>query len=101
MFFSPCRVSPAPISYSAPIDRYSSKIRLMLYNRHQKAYIRCVRNGREFIENADSAFRNGKSEREKELEKEQDELYKQLGKLHAANDFLKKNLKKQGLLQNP
>ena len=48
---------------------------------------------REFIENADSAFRNGKSEREKELEKEQEELYKQLGKLHAANDFLKKNLK--------
>ena len=45
---------------------------------------------RELIENADSAFRNGRSEREKELEKEQDELYKQLGKLHAANAFLKK-----------
>jgi len=53
---------------------------------------------RELLDNADSVFRNGKSEKEKELEDEKEELYKQIGKLHAANDFLKKNLKKQGLL---
>ena len=53
---------------------------------------------RELIDNADSAFRNGKSEKEKELEEEKEELYKQLGKAHVANEFLKKNLKKQGLL---
>ena len=53
---------------------------------------------RELLDNADSVFRNGRSEKEKELEDEKEELYKQIGKLHAANDFLKKNLKKQGLL---
>ena len=49
---------------------------------------------KELIENADSAFRNGKSEKELEVEKE--ELYSQLGKLHAANDFLKKNSQQTG-----
>jgi transposase-like protein len=53
---------------------------------------------RELLDNADSVFRNGKSQTEKELEDEKEELYKQIGKLHAANDFLKKNLKIQGLL---
>lgn len=52
---------------------------------------------KELLENADSVFRNGKTEREKELEKEQDELYKQLGKLHAGNDMLKKKLKEWGV----
>lgn len=52
---------------------------------------------RELISNADSAFRNGKSEREKELEQEQEELYKQIGKLHAGNDFLKKKLNDWGV----
>ncbi|QEN06967.1 hypothetical protein EXM22_02805 [Oceanispirochaeta crateris] len=45
---------------------------------------------RELLDNADSVFRNGKSQTEKELEDEKEELYKQIGKLHAANDFLKK-----------
>lgn len=53
---------------------------------------------RDLLDNADSAFRNGKSENERDLEKERDELYKQIGQLHAENDFLKKNLKKMGLL---
>jgi len=53
---------------------------------------------RELLDNADAAFRNGKSVKEQELEHEKEELYKQLGKAHAANEFLKKNLKKQGLL---
>jgi transposase-like protein len=44
----------------------------------------------ELIDNADSAFRNGKSEKEKKLEEEKEELYKQLVKAHAANEFLKK-----------
>jgi len=53
---------------------------------------------RELLDNADAAFRNGKSVKEQELEQEKEELYKQLGKAHATNEFLKKNLKKQGLL---
>lgn len=52
---------------------------------------------RELIQNADGAFRNGKSRKEQELEREKEELLKQVGTLYAANDFLKKNLKKLGL----
>ncbi len=46
---------------------------------------------KELLENADIVFSKGKSDNEKELEKEQEELYKTIGKLHAGNDFLKKN----------
>ena len=53
---------------------------------------------KELIENADSAFRNGKSAKEKELEGEKEELYRQLGKLHAATDFLNKTHSRQGLM---
>ncbi len=54
---------------------------------------------KELLQNADSVFRNGKSEREKELEKEQEELYKQIGKLHAGKDFLKKVERKGSLVR--
>lgn len=52
---------------------------------------------KQLLENADASFRNGKSVKEIDQEKEIDELHRQLGEAHAIINFQKKNLKKLGL----
>jgi hypothetical protein len=44
------------------------------------------------LENADLIFSKGIKNKEKRLEEEQSELYKQIGQLKVENDFLKKKL---------
>jgi transposase len=44
------------------------------------------------LENAEQLFSRGSNNKEKRLEEEQAELYKQIGQLKVENDFLKKKL---------
>ena len=44
------------------------------------------------LENAEQIFSKEVKNREKQLEKEKEELYKQIGQLKVENDFLKKKL---------
>jgi transposase-like protein len=46
---------------------------------------------KQLLENADQIFSRGLNNKEKRLESEQAELYKQIGQLKVENDFLKKN----------
>jgi transposase-like protein len=46
---------------------------------------------KEFLENAEKAFSDGKPE-ENTLAKENEELYRQIGELHAQNTWLKKKV---------
>ena len=46
---------------------------------------------KEFLANAEKAFSDGKQE-ESDLEKENQELYRQIGELHAQNNWLKKKV---------
>jgi transposase-like protein len=46
---------------------------------------------KEFLANAEKAFGDGNSE-ESELSKENQELYRQIGELHAQNNWLKKKV---------
>jgi transposase len=47
---------------------------------------------KEFIENADKAFEGEKSSNGSELEKQVDELFKQIGQLQVENTWLKKKV---------
>jgi transposase len=47
---------------------------------------------KQLLENADLIFSKGIKNKEKILEEEQSELYKQIGQLKVENDFLKKKL---------
>jgi transposase len=47
---------------------------------------------KEFIENADKAFEGEKSSNGVELEKQVDELFKQIGQLQVENNWLKKKV---------
>ncbi len=47
---------------------------------------------KQLLENADQLFLKGVNNKEKRLEEEQAELYKQIGQLKVENDFLKKQL---------
>jgi len=47
---------------------------------------------KQLLENADLIFSKGIKNKEKRLEEEQSELYKQIGQLKVENDFLKKKL---------
>ena len=48
---------------------------------------------KQLIQNAGEAFsKDNNNEKEKELVKYQDELYKEIGKLRVENEFLKKKL---------
>ena len=47
---------------------------------------------KEFIDNADSVFEVGKTESSSEVEKQKDELYKQIGQLQVENNWLKKKV---------
>jgi transposase len=47
---------------------------------------------KEFLENAELAFAGEKDENSTELEKTNEELYKQIGKLQVQNEWLKKKL---------
>lgn len=47
---------------------------------------------KQLLENAEQIFSKGVKNREKRLEKEKEELYKQIGQLKVENDFLKKKL---------
>ena len=46
---------------------------------------------KQLLENADLIFSKGVKNKEKRLEEEQSELYKQIGQLKVENDFLKKD----------
>lgn len=56
---------------------------------------------KEFLEHADQAFGGPSaapvSKAGDDIEKERDVLYRKVGELQLANDFLKKSLKKAGL----
>ena len=53
---------------------------------------------KQLIQNAGEAFSNdNNNKKEKELEKYQDELYKEIGKLRVENEFLKKKLNQLGI----
>lgn len=56
---------------------------------------------KEFLEHADQAFGGPSASPESKaagsIEKERDVLYRKVGELQLANDFLKKSLKKAGL----
>ena len=56
---------------------------------------------KEFLEHADQAFGRPSAAPESKaaasIEKERDVLYRKVGELQLANDFLKKSLKKAGL----
>jgi transposase len=47
---------------------------------------------KQLLENADLIFSKGIKNKEKILEEEQSELYKQIGQLKVENDFFKKKL---------
>lgn len=47
---------------------------------------------KEFIENAGQVFESENNGKAAELEKEKDELYKQIGQLQVENNWLKKKL---------
>ena len=47
---------------------------------------------KQLLENAELIFSKGAKKKEKRLEEEQSELYKQIGQLTVENDFLKKKL---------
>lgn len=47
---------------------------------------------KQLLENAELIFSKGDKKKEKRLEEEQSELYKQIGQLTVENDFLKKKL---------
>lgn len=55
---------------------------------------------KKFIENAPRVFSGNKSEEERirQLEEEKEELHKQIGEQAMDNAYLKKNLKKLGLI---
>jgi transposase len=44
------------------------------------------------LENAEQVFSKGVRNKEKRLEEEREELYKQIGQLKVENDFFKKKL---------
>ncbi len=53
---------------------------------------------KQFLENGSKVFSNKKSEEVSDLEETKDELFKKVGQQQLEIDFLKKNLKRLGVL---
>jgi len=52
---------------------------------------------RQLLDNAGNVFRNGSGSREKELEREREDLLRELGQQQVEKAFLKKKLRQLGL----
>jgi transposase len=56
---------------------------------------------RRLLDNAGNVFRNGGGSREKELEREREDLLRELGQQQVEKAFLKKKLRQLGLEESP